>query len=100
VGDGLVRAGRISVAVEEPADMARYKDVFQLSVQDIELIERALRHEIGELSDRLHVSPAVAAGGHKEEEADIRRLHEVLGKLHNQKIFFGQANQTGIPISG
>ncbi len=80
--------------------MARYKDVFQLSVQDIELIERALRHEIGELSDRLHVSPMDSAHEHREEEAQIRRLHEVLGKLHNQKIFYGQANQTGIPISG
>lgn len=80
--------------------MARYKDVFELSVQDIELIERALRHEIGELSGRLHVSPMEAAQEYREDEAHIRRLHEVLGKLHNQKIFYGQANQTGIPISG
>lgn len=43
---------------------------FDLSLEDMELIETALQK-------------TQAAG-----QADPRKIHELLGRLHNQKIFF------------
>ncbi|MGQ0657753.1 MAG: hypothetical protein ACT4NU_06610 [Chromatiales bacterium] len=78
--------------------MASYNDTFKLSVRDIELIEEALRHEISELSGRIQQT-----GEDQEVKTlgdTIRMLHQVLGKLHNQKIWYGQVRQTGVPLSG
>lgn len=83
--------------------MPSFKDTFQLSVQDIELIEKALRNEIGHLTVQVHLpdEPApVSSEVSKEFNEHIRMIHQVLGKLHNQKIWYGQVNPTRVPISG
>jgi hypothetical protein len=83
--------------------MSSFKNTFQLSVQDIELIEKALRNEISHLTGQIHLpdEPAPQATGMmKACDENIRMIHQVLGKLHNQKIWYGQVNSTGVPISG
>jgi len=71
--------------------------MFKLTIKDVDLIERAVRQQIGHLS-RLEASPQ-----HKEPEAvenhkKIIELMYVLGNLHNQKIWYGQKYHTGVPL--
>ncbi|MGK7653498.1 MULTISPECIES: hypothetical protein [unclassified Roseovarius] len=51
--------------------MSRFNEHFELSVEDMELIESAL-----------HQSKA------HQPEPVTRRIHDLLGRLHNQKIFY------------
>lgn len=74
--------------------MAKYREYFHLSPTDIEVIEHAIRTEIA-----VH---ARIERGHADFEQARRRtraLNEVLGKLFNQKIFYAQVNETGIPAA-
>jgi hypothetical protein len=83
--------------------MASFNNTFNLSVRDIEVIEKALRNEISELTGKIHntdAPPAIAIDTIRACDEHIRLIHQVLGKLHNQKIWYGQVNQTGVPISG
>ncbi len=80
--------------------MATYNDSFKLTTKDVELIEQALRNEIGALTRRVHLHPDSAPGSDVERENRIKQLHQVLGKIHNQKVWYGQAHQTGIPLAG
>lgn len=71
--------------------MSKYCNNFNLNPADVEIIETALRKVVKSyttqgMSDRC-----------KEKQSMIRSLNEVLGKLHNQKIFFSQVNNTGVP---
>lgn len=50
--------------------MPRYNTNFELSREDMELIETALQR--------------TQANG----DIDARQVHDLLGRLHNQKIFF------------
>jgi hypothetical protein len=63
--------------------MAKYRKNFNLDVDDIELIEHALRHQ---------ASQVAAPSGGAPEGADAapcpRRIQRLLGKLHEQKIFY------------
>ncbi|MEM7073507.1 MAG: hypothetical protein AAF484_00375 [Pseudomonadota bacterium] len=73
--------------------MGRYNVNFELSVEDMDLIETALRESKSKLSaDRLGTrAPAEEAPNpdRMQEGGDqIRRIHELLGRLHNQKVFF------------
>ncbi|OED46355.1 hypothetical protein AB838_20315 [Rhodobacteraceae bacterium (ex Bugula neritina AB1)] len=61
--------------------MPQYNDMFELSVADMELIETALQTAIDALSE------SHPAAGSNEEDT-LRRVHELLGRLHNQKIFY------------
>lgn len=83
--------------------MASFNDTFNLSMRDIEVIEKALRNEISELTGKIHESDessVVAAEVIRACDEHVRLIHQVLGKLHNQKIWYGQVNHTGVPISG
>lgn len=72
--------------------MPRYQDQFQFDIDDIDLIERALRNEIARHSVR---SEQVCAS--LEQRARTRALNGVLGKIHNQKIFYAQVNLPDVP---
>ncbi len=61
--------------------MAKYNTQFSLSIKDMDLIETALRS-------------AQAAG----QADDARSIQNLLGRLHNQKIFFRP--REGTYISG
>lgn len=66
--------------------MTAYNVNFELSIDDIDLIETALRLSKKELS----AQPAgTEAESDTAQRADkIRRINDLLGHLHNQKIFY------------
>lgn len=72
--------------------MARYQDKFRLDLQDVELIERALRQEI-----KRHARQGDVGNANTSEQAAMRELNQVLGKIHNQKVFYAQVNADGVP---
>ncbi|WP_420586213.1 hypothetical protein [Ruegeria sp.] len=65
--------------------MPQYNDMIELSVEDMELIETALRGSVATLSQA-----AMDEGdtGKTDREDTLRRIHDLLGKLHDQKVFF------------
>ena len=65
--------------------MNKPNTLFELSVEDIALIETSLRHAHGALSLELH---KMTDGKGSEREATQRRIQDLLGRLHNQKIFY------------
>ena len=58
--------------------MPKYNTKFDLSLEDMELIETALQ--------------TTQTSG----QTDPRKVHELLGRLHNQKIFYRPSNTTYI----
>ncbi|RLK10462.1 hypothetical protein [Ruegeria conchae] len=75
--------------------MPRYNDLFELSVEDMELIEEAMRHAISARS------VALVDEGNEDREARenfVRKAHELLGRLHDQKIFYRP--KSGVYVSG
>ena len=71
--------------------MPRYNRTFDLTIQDVDLIEEALRARGRELSGmRLALKDDNPA--HLESirvvEQDQRQTEELLGRLHDQKIFY------------
>ena len=70
--------------------MSRYNDKFTLNPGDLELIENALESQVNQ-----QLSPA----GDGDAEVDtVHRIRELLGKLHNQKVFYSHANPNGVPL--
>lgn len=71
--------------------MGRYNVNFELSVEDMELIEDALRKSKADLSSELIEDPeklAAPCPKVKRTDASMRRIHDLLGRLHNQKVFY------------
>ena len=68
--------------------MPQYNDMFELSIEDMELIEQALRQAMASYSIE----------GDETNEDTIRRMHDLLGKLHDQKIFYRP--KTGSYVGG
>lgn len=59
---------------------------FDLSVEDLDLIEAALRQtKARELSEDMAAQAA---------NDNVRRIHDLLGRLHNQKTFFRPSKGT------
>lgn len=74
--------------------MPRPNTQFELSVDDLELIETAL-HDCkasltGKLADLKKASP--------ETREQVRDIHDLLGRLHNQKEFYRPAK--GVYVGG
>jgi len=76
--------------------MARYNESFKLNTKDIALIEDALRVQIAELA---HENFTFIAGNAQANDRKIHVLQDLLGKLHNQKIWYGQVHRTGVPLA-
>ncbi|WP_299849304.1 hypothetical protein [uncultured Roseovarius sp.] len=62
--------------------MTSYNVNFELSVEDVELIETALRLTKQELSNEQLVTDAPA------HDETLRRIQDLLGRMHNQKVFY------------
>ena len=58
--------------------------MFELSIDDLALIESALREKKHAHS---HIASEVASG-----ESTARDIHDLLGRLHNQKVFYRPAS--------
>ena len=75
--------------------MPQYNDLFELSIADMDLIEEALRQTIA--------SKSLEQSGESPDERTtredfVRRLHDLLGRLHDQKIFYRP--KTGVYVGG
>ncbi|MFK7868564.1 MAG: hypothetical protein AB8B58_04915 [Roseobacter sp.] len=71
--------------------MPRYNRTFELSIHDVDLIEEAMRARGRELSKmRLALSDENPADLERVRviEEDQRENEELLGRLHNQKVFY------------
>lgn len=81
--------------------MPSYNRTFDLSVEDIDLIEEALRARGRELS-RMRLALSEENPAHLESirviEDDQRTGEELLGRLHDQKIFYRP--QTSVYVGG
>ncbi|KIC50750.1 hypothetical protein [Tateyamaria sp. ANG-S1] len=63
--------------------MPKYNKTFELSVEDLDLIEDALR-----ASESAAINDDLAC---KAANDDVRQIHDLLGRLHNQKTFYRPA---------
>lgn len=63
--------------------MPRYRDTFKLDLDDINLIEQALRDQAAAANDRGAPCP--------------RQVQDLLGRLHEQKIFYSHARTEAGP---
>lgn len=67
--------------------MPGYNSNFELSVEDMDLIETALHRTKTELSSRA-IAPEGIANEDEAPAATLRKIHDLLGRLHNQKVFY------------
>ncbi len=74
-----------------------YKENFELDETDIELIEDTIRDEIRVLTGKKLKLVDSESDGVAELDDTIKRLNMLLGKLHNQKVWYSQVKQTGFP---
>ena len=75
--------------------MTTYNKQFELSIKDIDLIERSLRLQISQLARTETLEKTQQS---IENHNKIIELMGVLSTFHNQKIWYGQTHQTGIPL--
>lgn len=73
--------------------MPRYNEMFELSVSDIDLIETALSQTRDTLSRDI-AGQSVSS----EKAVRLKQVQELLGRLHNQKIFYRPKD--GVYIGG
>lgn len=65
--------------------MPRYNEMFELSVNDMELIETALRRTKEALWQE---QPGETDKHTSDRQETQRKIQDLLGRLHNQKIFY------------
>lgn len=75
--------------------MPGYNSRFELSVSDIDLIEAALNRQRSDLSARVvptdtggPANDAATPLGAGDADITLRHIHDLLGRLHNQKVFY------------
>jgi len=73
--------------------MSSYNEAFKLSTKDIALIEEAIREQIDGL-----VRLNLMEGDSRERSRQITEREVLLGKLSNQKIWYGGVHHTGVPL--
>jgi hypothetical protein len=74
--------------------MPKYNDKFNLNIQDIELIEQALRVLWSEDEKTIPTEQAFPT----KTTDRIREIHNLLGKISSQKIYYSEVNRTSCPI--
>ncbi len=75
--------------------MPQYNDMFELSVEDMDLIEEAMRHVIAARS-KAPVDEGAEERATREEL--VRKAHDLLGRLHDQKVFYRP--KSGVYVGG
>lgn len=65
--------------------MTRYNTSFELSVEDMDLIETALRRAKHDLIGIEAKNPDEVA---QPVDPVVRDIHDLLGRIHNQKVFY------------
>jgi len=74
--------------------MPKYNDKFTLDIHDVALIEKALRVLWSEEEKKNSADQVFPI---KTTEC-IRDIHNLLGKISNQKIYYSEVNRTSCPI--
>ena len=74
--------------------MPKYNDKFTLDIDDVALIEKALRVLWSE-EEKTILTDQVSPTGTTDR---IRDIYSLLGKISNQKIYYGEVNRTSCPI--
>ena len=74
-----------------------YNRHFELDVNDLDQIERALFRRKAEVAEK-RLEALRADDSVDEHDAEIREIMELLGRLHNQKVFFRP--KTGVYVGG
>ena len=80
-----------------------YNKNFELGLRDIDLIENALEHQINRLVERrrTHVESTIVPESElervKEIDTEIAEIRDLLGRLHNQKVWY---RPDGVYVSG
>jgi len=69
--------------------MPKYNETFELSVEDVDLIETTLRQAKSELAGQMVEQDEAD----KEVDQSVRQIHDLLGRLHNQKVFYRPQRQ-------
>jgi len=77
--------------------MSTYNEIFKLTLKDVDLIERAVRHQTSHLS-LLEANNHHKATGAADNHMKVIELMPVLGNFHNQKIWYGQKHHTSVPL--
>ena len=83
--------------------MPRYNTSFELDVNDIDLIESALITHQSELSVRrmqLVADAEADAGEIAQLDETMNSLNDLLGRLHNQKVWYRPQDAEGVPYVG
>lgn len=86
--------------------MGKYNRNFELGLQDLELIENALQQAKKDLSlKRLRILAQEMDAERRNTELDdieteLTETHELLGKLHNQKVFWRPGKSTKPYVGG
>lgn len=81
----------------------KYNKNFELGLQDIELIEQCLNDKINRLVEnrKTHTESTIIPEGKidsvKQIDAEIARIRELLGRIHNQKVWY---RPKGVYVSG
>ncbi|MEK0163802.1 hypothetical protein VWZ88_13885 [Phaeobacter sp. JH20_36] len=75
--------------------MPDFNDMFELTIADVDLIETALQRTRDALADGSQTVQGIA--GHNRADS-LRQIHDLLGRLHNQKIFYKPKD--GVYVSG
>ena len=81
--------------------MPSYNKTFELTIHDVDLIEEALRarsRELCKMRRALSDENPADMESVRVIEADQRENEELLGRLHNQKVFYRP--KTGVYVSG
>ncbi|UWQ92394.1 hypothetical protein QEZ52_06345 [Aliisedimentitalea scapharcae] len=74
--------------------MVEFNKSFELTVEDVELIEMALRKTMSILSrpDLDATLSAADGSGLADPQETLREISDLLGRMHNQKNFFRPRN--------
>ena len=77
--------------------MPRFNKTFELSIHDVDVIEEALRarsRELCKMRRALSDQNPAELESIMVIESDLRENEELLGRLHNQKVFYRPRAQT------
>ena len=74
--------------------MPKYNDKFTLDIDDVALIEKALRVLWSEEEKQLPTEQVFPI----KTTASIRDIYSLLGKISNQKIYYSEVNRTSCPL--
>lgn len=71
--------------------MPAYNEKFDLTIEDMELIETALQQQAETLSNQ-----SLKDDEECSAKESLLKIHELLGRLHNQKVFYYPKNKAYI----